>query len=100
MVPPILSFSLVAVDSGEGDCVEVEVASDGEGAFSDVDDAGDALSDFEVVKPAPKPTASPTASSTATRTAQNTVRFNPQIQASLVGFWRSGSDQSKGTSGV
>jgi hypothetical protein len=99
MVPPIWSFSLVAVDVEEGSCVEVGVALDGvEGVF-DFEDAEDVLSDFEV-NPAPRPTASPTTSSTATRMTQNTVRFNPQIRAFLVGFWGSGSDQSRGTSGV
>jgi hypothetical protein len=77
----------------------VGVALDGEEEASDFEDAEDDLLDFEV-NPAPRPTASPTTSSTATRVAQNTVRFNPQIRAFLVGFWRSDSDQSRGTSGA
>ena len=78
----------------EGSCVDVDVASDGEEVV------GEALSDFDAVKPAPKPTASAITSSAATRMAQNTVRLSPQILRLLAGFWGSASDQSKGTSGA
>lgn len=93
-MPPIWSFSLALVGVAEGSCVDVDVASDGEEVV------GEALSDFDAVKPAPKPTASATTSSTATRMAQNTVRLSPQILRLLAGFWGSASDQSKGTSGA
>ena len=94
MVPPIWSFSLALVGVAEGSCVDVDVASDGEEVV------GEALSDFDAVKPAPKPTASAITSSAATRMAQNTVRLSPQILRLLAGFWGSASDQSKGTSGA
>lgn len=94
MVPPIWSFSLALVGVAEGPWVDVDVALEGEEAV------GDALSDLDAVKPAPKPTASAITSSTATRMAQNTVRLSPQILRLLAGFWGSASDQSKGTSGA
>lgn len=93
-MPPIWSFSLALVGVAEGSCVDVDVASDGEEVV------GDALPDFDAVKPAPKPTASAITSSAATRMAQNTVRLSPQILRLLAGFWGSASDQSKGTSGA
>ena len=93
-MPPIWSFSLALVGVAEGSCVDVDVASDGEEVV------GEALSDFDAVKPAPKPTASAITSSAATRMAQNTVRLSPQILRLLAGFWGSASDQSKGTSGA
>lgn len=79
--------------------VEEEVTFGGDEAGSEDDDAEDALSDFDEVKPAPKPTASPITSSTATKTAQNTVLFIPHTRRLLVCLGCLGSALSEGTSG-